>query len=181
MRSEAASARVHPGLQAAVAAAGLVALSAREIGWDATGVIVAVGIAAAVMPMNQLATAPTAPRRWILAVLLGVVAFATVRFLFPTPLLPFSAAAVVGGSVAAVAEEAFFRRFLYGWFTRWGTAIAIVGSALAFAAVHAPLYGAAALPIDLGAGLLFGWQRWATGGWTAPATTHVVANLLILR
>lgn len=181
MRSEVASARVHPGLQATVAAAGLIALSAKDVGWDATAVIAAVGVAAAMMPLNQLATAQTAPRAWILAVFVGVLAFAAVRSLIPNPLLPFSAAAALGGSVAAVAEEAFFRRFLYGWFTRWGTAIAIVGSALAFAAVHAPLYGAAALPIDLGAGLLFGWQRWATGGWTAPATTHVVANLLILR
>ena len=24
-------------------------------------------------------------------------------------------------------------------------------------------------PVDLGAGLLFGWQRWASGSWTAPA------------
>jgi membrane protease YdiL (CAAX protease family) len=181
VRSEAASARVHPGLQATVAGAGLIALSGKDVGWDATAVITAVGVAAAVIPLNQLATAQTAPRRWMLSVLLGVVAFATVRSLFSTPLLPFGAAAAVGGSVAAIAEEAFFRRFLYGWLARWGTAIAVVGSALAFAAVHAPLYGAAALPIDLGAGLLFGWQRWATGGWTAPAATHVVANLLILR
>jgi membrane protease YdiL (CAAX protease family) len=180
VRNEAASSRVHPGLQATVAAAGLIALGAKDVGWDATAVIAAVGVAAAMMPLNQLPTAQTAPRRWMLSVLLGVVAFAAVRSLFPIPLLPFSAAAALGGSVAAIAEEAFFRRFLYGWLARWGTAIAIVGSALAFAAIHGPLYGAAALPIDLGAGLLFGWQRWATGGWTAPAATHVVANLLIL-
>jgi membrane protease YdiL (CAAX protease family) len=181
VRSEAASARIHPSLQLTVAAAGLVALSAKGIGWDATAVITAVGVAAAVMPLNELPTVQTPPRRWMLAVLLGIVAFAAVRSLFPNPFLPFSAAAALGGSVAAVAEEAFFRRFLYGWLARRGTAIAVVGSAMAFAAVHAPLYGAAALPIDLGAGLLFGWQRWATGGWTAPAATHVVANLLILR
>jgi hypothetical protein len=34
------------------------------------------------------------------------------------------------------------------------------------------------LPLDLAAGLIFGWQRRATGSWTAPAATHVIANLL---
>jgi hypothetical protein len=36
--------------------------------------------------------------------------------------------------------------------------------------------------VDLGAGLLFGWQRWASGGWAAPAITHGAANLMaVLR
>ncbi len=61
--------------------------------------------------------------------------------------------------------------------------MAVVGSALLFAAVHVPLYGVAAFPVDLGAGLLFSWQRWASGDWTVPAATHAAANLLavILR
>jgi hypothetical protein len=33
------------------------------------------------------------------------------------------------------------------------------------------------MPIDFAAGLVLGWQRWATGTWTAPAATHVFANL----
>jgi hypothetical protein len=41
-----------------------------------------------------------------------------------------------------------------------------------------PLYGIAVLPVDLGAGLLLGWQRWATGTWTVPAVTHAAANVL---
>jgi hypothetical protein len=49
--------------------------------------------------------------------------------------------------------------------------------------VHIPSYGLAALPVDLGAGLLFAWQRWVSGRWTVPAATHAAANLLavILR
>jgi hypothetical protein len=39
-------------------------------------------------------------------------------------------------------------------------------------------YGAAALPLDLGAGLVLAWQRWASGRWTVPASTHAFANLL---
>jgi CAAX protease family protein len=80
--------------------------------------------------------------------------------------------------LAAVAEEALFRRAAYGWLERYGAAVAVVGSALLFAAVHLPLYGIAALPVDLGAGLLFSWQRWASGTWTVPAGTHAAANVL---
>ena len=82
--------------------------------------------------------------------------------------------------LAAVAEELLFRRLLYDLLRSRGPAIAVVGSAVAFAAVHLPLYGLGALPVDLGAGLLFGWQRWASGGWTAPAATHALANLLVV-
>jgi hypothetical protein len=32
----------------------------------------------------------------------------------------------------------------------------------------------------VGAGLLFGWQRWASGTWTVPAATHAVANALVV-
>ncbi len=83
--------------------------------------------------------------------------------------------------LAAVAEEAFFRRFIYGKFVRWSGAAAVAVAALLFAAVHLPAYGPAAFPVDLGAGLLFGWQRWAAGTWTVPAATHMLANLLGVR
>jgi len=85
-------------------------------------------------------------------------------------------------SLAAVSEELFFRRLVYGGLVRFGAAIAIGGSALLFAALHVPIYGPAVFWVDLGAGLLLSWQRWASGGWGAPAATHVVANLVaVLR
>jgi len=34
------------------------------------------------------------------------------------------------------------------------------------------------LPVNLAAGALFGWQRWATGRWDSAAVTHAIANLL---
>jgi membrane protease YdiL (CAAX protease family) len=84
--------------------------------------------------------------------------------------------------LAAVAEEALFRRVAYSHLERWGAIVAIVGSAVLFTAIHLPLYGVAALPVDLGAGLVFGWQRWATGSWATPAATHAAANLVaVLR
>jgi membrane protease YdiL (CAAX protease family) len=80
--------------------------------------------------------------------------------------------------LAAVAEEALFRRVLYDRLLRFGVVAAVAGSAVLFALVHLPAYGLAAMPVDLGAALLLGWQRYASGRWTVPAVTHAVANLL---
>jgi membrane protease YdiL (CAAX protease family) len=91
---------------------------------------------------------------------------------------PLRAAALPLSLFAAIAEEALFRRAAYGWLDRYGAAVAIGGSAVLFAAIHVPLYGAVAFPVDLGAGLLLSWQRWASGTWTVPAATHAAANLL---
>ena len=96
----------------------------------------------------------------------------------PTAPLLIGPAGVLLSLGAAVAEEALFRRFAYGHLRRFGVPAAIGGSALLFALVHIPSYGLAAFPVDLGAGLLFGWQRWAAGTWTVPAATHAAANLL---
>jgi membrane protease YdiL (CAAX protease family) len=82
--------------------------------------------------------------------------------------------------LASVAEEAFFRGFLYGRLQRFGVPVAIVGAAVAFALIHVPGYPHTAIWIDLAAGLLFGWQRWATGSWLVPAATHLLANLLVV-
>ena len=99
------------------------------------------------------------------AALVGIaavgLAWATAGPAAPLAVAPVSVALSMG---AAVAEEALFRRLAYGHLRRFGVPVAIGG--------------AAALPVDLGAGLLFGWQRWASGTWTVPAVTHVGANLL---
>jgi membrane protease YdiL (CAAX protease family) len=116
-----------------------------------------------------------------LALLLGVGAVVAVASVSGSPVpLPWSAAALPLSVLAAVAEEALFRRLAYGRLERFGAAVAIVGSALLFGLVHVPAYGLAALPVDVGAGLLFGWQRWASGTWTAPAATHAFANALVV-
>jgi membrane protease YdiL (CAAX protease family) len=88
---------------------------------------------------------------------------------------------VVGGGLAvlaAVAEEALFRRLLYDRLLRFGVVAAVAGTAVGFALVHLPAYGLTAMPVDLGAALLLSWQRYASGRWTVPAVTHAVANLL---
>jgi membrane protease YdiL (CAAX protease family) len=116
---------------------------------------------------------------WMLVVATGLVAVVVARAASGAALpWPVTAWALPLATAAAVAEEAFFRRLLYDRLARIGAGAAVVVSAVAFAAVHIPLYGVAAFWVDLGAGLLFGWQRWASGTWTAPAATHVAANLL---
>ena len=93
----------------------------------------------------------------------------------PAPYGPWTLPLAV---LAAVAEEALFRRVAYAALEPYGPGLAIAVTAALFALIHVPLYGVAVLPVDLGAGLLFGWQRWASGSWGAPAATHALANVL---
>jgi membrane protease YdiL (CAAX protease family) len=120
------------------------------------------------------------PLGWAPPLGIGLVAVAVAGVVAgPAPDPRVGAAAAGLGLLAAVAEEALFRRLLYlRLLARYGTVVAVLGSATLFALVHLPAYGTAALPVDLGAGLLLSWQRFASGRWTVPAVTHAVANLL---
>ena len=112
----------------------------------------------------------------------GIGAFAVGRALLAgsPPPAPATAFVVALNTLAAVAEEAFFRRLVYGALLAAGPVAAVVGSAVLFAAVHVTVYGFWVLPLDLAAGLLFGWQRQATGSWAVPAVTHAAANVLVV-
>ena len=100
----------------------------------------------------------------------------------PSVPTPHASLALPLSLLAAVAEEALFRRVAYARLARFGALVAVAGSAMLFAIVHLPAYGVAALPVDLGAGVLFGWQRWASGTWLVPAGTHAFADAMaILR
>lgn len=114
---------------------------------------------------------------WVLATAAGIVAAVVVRLLAPAP-LSATRWGIVAAVVTGVAEEALFRRGLYGLLERWGAAAAVVGSAAAFGLVHVPVYGWRVLALDMCAGLVFGWQRWLTGHWSSPAVTHALANVL---
>jgi membrane protease YdiL (CAAX protease family) len=120
------------------------------------------------------------PLGWAAPLGLGLAAVAAAGVVAgPVPDPRVGAAAAGLGLLAAVAEEALFRRLLYlRLLARYGAVVAVLGSATLFALVHLPAYGTAALPVDLGAGLLLSWQRFASGRWTVPAVTHAVANLL---
>ena len=181
-----------PRAAVAVAAAGCAALTARPLLLGAAGGspapvltvlflgLLAVGV---LWPAGAGACEAVPSRRTVLPVLaLGIVAFVVGRVVAAGSPPPAGATVLVVGlnSLAAVAEEAFFRRLVYGALLAAGPAAAVVGSALLFAAVHVTVYGAWVLPLDLAAGLLFGWQRHATGRWAVPAATHAVANLLVV-
>jgi membrane protease YdiL (CAAX protease family) len=144
--------------------------------WVLAAGYAAIAAAALVVPP------PTTPaaRRWTprAALAVGVVAVAVVAVVTgPPPPVGRTSAALPLALLAAVAEEALFRRAAYDRLSRFGAPVAVAVTAAAFAVIHLPAYGVAAFPVDLGAGLLLSWQRWAGGTWTVPAVTHVVANL----
>ncbi len=144
-------------------------------------VMVAIGILGVLGPVPRPREESPGWARWVGVTALGIAAFGVARILRPPALGPAALPSMSLAALAAVAEEAFFRRLMYGWLGGAGPAMAVGATELAFALVHVPAYGVTALPIDAAAGLLFGWQRWATGGWGASAVTHVMANLLQAR
>jgi membrane protease YdiL (CAAX protease family) len=158
----------------------LVASTALAVPLLAVGYLV-VGLAAVVVrPDGGRGRAEAAaPLGWGVALGVGLVAVLLAGVVAgPAPERRVGAAAVGLALGAAVAEEALFRRLLYGRLLRFGAVAAVAGSAVVFALVHLPAYGLAAMPVDLGAALLLSWQRYACGRWTVPAVTHAVANLL---
>jgi membrane protease YdiL (CAAX protease family) len=171
-----------PLLPAAIAL-GCIALAIRPAALvGAMTVTVVVGVIGLAGPLPQGEPRRSSAARWAAAVVLGVGAFAATRALSPhVPASPVTVTLLAAVVLASAAEEVFFRRLVYGWFAASGVGPAIAAAAVMFAAVHIPAHGARVLPLDLAAGILLGWQRWATGGWSAPVFTHIAANLLQMR
>lgn len=172
-----------------VVALGCAALTARPLLFEVAGgrpAMVVTLLFSSLLTVSLLwpaATAPTIPFRAALPILaMGIGAFAVGRALVAgaPPPAPATAFVIALNTLAAVAEEAFFRRLAYGALLAAGPVAAVVGSAVLFAAVHVTVYGFWVLPLDLAAGLLFGWQRQATGSWAVPAVTHAAANVLVV-
>jgi membrane protease YdiL (CAAX protease family) len=137
------------------------------------------GVAALAVGATGGHSGARAPLGWMVPLALGLAGVAG-AVVVGGPVADRRVGVVAGGLalVAAVAEEALFRRVLYDRLLRFGVVGAVAGSAVVFALVHLPAYGVAAMPVDLGAALLLSWQRYASGRWTVPAVTHAVANLL---
>jgi uncharacterized protein len=85
---------------------------------------------------------------------------------------------LVGGVLAPVAEEMFFRGVLYGFLRRWGALLALIVSTLAFVLAHRPGAGPPPLPQALG-GLVFCLAYEKTGNLLVPIIIHVLGNLAI--
>jgi len=97
------------------------------------------------------------------------------RVASPAAAFPLWAAVV---TLVACAEEAVLRGALMTALlqrVRPETAVAV--AAVVFAALHVPLYGWLAIPLDLAVGVWLGGLRLATGGAAAPAAAHTVADL----
>jgi membrane protease YdiL (CAAX protease family) len=182
-----------------VAAAGCLALLARPLLWrdgaDPTAALVLLFVVLGVVGVSWPTPPPFSVHRAlpddarctenermgrVLALALGLGAFVVARLVAGGGAArPLTGRVLALDALAAVAEEAFFRRFLFGALARvGGPVLAVGGSAVAFALVHVTVWGLWVLPVDLAAGLLLGWQRRASGTWTVPAVTHVVANVL---
>lgn len=80
--------------------------------------------------------------------------------------------------LVATAEELVLRGALFGAIWRAsGVTAAVVATSAAFALIHVPLYGWHVVPLDLGVGLFLGGLRLMSGGLTAPAAAHALADL----
>lgn len=170
------------------AIAGVVALLARPwflpagvaVGWRVAFFVLLGAVGLAWRSRVRVAPAGWAVSAAVLGA--GAAAFTLGRLVVDVPLRPWGLAVAIGlNALAAVAEEIFFRRYLYGLVVeRYGMAPAVVVTAAAFALVHVTVWGWWVLPLDLAAGLLLSWQRAASGRWTVPAATHTFANTLAL-
>ena len=80
--------------------------------------------------------------------------------------------------LVATSEELLLRGALFDATGRaLGAGVAVVATSLVFALIHVPLYGWHVVPLDLGVGLLLGGLRLVTGGVTAPAAAHAIADV----
>ncbi len=110
-----------------------------------------------------------------------VAAWLTSRTGVPVDLAPLNPAIALWTPVVAliaIAEEVVLRGVLFNAVrTCGGDGWALALTTILFAAMHLPLYGVGALPLDLAVGLLLGGLRIVSGGVLAPAIAHVIADL----
>jgi uncharacterized protein len=84
---------------------------------------------------------------------------------------------LVGGILSPVAEELFFRGFLYGFLRRWGALLAVVTSSLVFALLHMAFTGSFLVPVTGGLVLAVSYE--VERNLMAPITLHMFGNLTI--
>lgn len=84
---------------------------------------------------------------------------------------------LVGGILAPVAEEVFFRGIMYGYLRQWGAPAAVIVSTMFFVAAHSFISG---FPlVQLVGGLVFAVSYEVEKNLMAPVTIHVLGNLSI--
>jgi membrane protease YdiL (CAAX protease family) len=162
-------------------ALGCVALASRSVAAFSIAPLVAVGVLGITGMVAKRDVEQPSRARILGVTIIGVAAVAAVRAIAPAIHPSYTGWGFAANIVAAIAEEAFFRRYVYGWLAARSEGLAIAGAAALFALIHVPIYGAGVVPIDFAAGMLLGWQRRESGTWASPAITHVVANILQMR
>jgi membrane protease YdiL (CAAX protease family) len=108
---------------------------------------------------------------------LGIQALALLKVTLPKGTLELALFFVVGGIIAPVAEEIFFRGILYGFFRRWGVAVAVILSTCLFVLPHMRAH---AVPLTQAVGgLVFAVAYEVEGSLVVPITIHVLGNLAL--
>ncbi len=108
--------------------------------------------------------------------LLGMNPMAMVRTRLPSDTGQLLLYLTLGGLIGPVAEEIFFRGFVYGFFRRWGIMAALLGSSLVFVLAHS----VTGVPFtQMVGGLLFAVSYEIEGKLMAPITIHVTGNSAI--
>ena len=83
----------------------------------------------------------------------------------------------VGGVIAPIAEEIFFRGIVYGFLRKWGVIMAIIGTTAIFVAAHS-LRAGVPLPQIVG-GVLFAIAYEVEDNILVPIIIHVLGNSAI--
>jgi len=84
---------------------------------------------------------------------------------------------LIGGFIAPITEEIFFRGILYGFFRRWGVLVALILSTLLFMLVH-PIGSRIPLPQVVG-GIVFAVSYEMNKSLLTPITIHILGNTAI--
>lgn len=84
---------------------------------------------------------------------------------------------LIGGFIAPITEEIFFRGILYGFFRRWGVLVALILSTLLFVLVH-PIGSRIPLPQVVG-GIVFAVSYEMNRSLLTPITIHILGNTAI--
>jgi sodium transport system permease protein len=158
---------------------------AATLGWSVPVVagffalVLALGLAAPLGTVEQ--TLPANPRAPLIALVAGAAIFGIGRIIEAGhPPVHASVPVIALNTLAAIGEEAVFRKVAYDALSAAGPLVAIGASALVFGVAHVTVYGWWVLPLDTAAGIVFGWQRWASGTWLVPAGSHALADLLVV-
>ena len=108
----------------------------------------------------------------------GVNALILMQARLPTRLGQIILFFFIGGILAPIAEEIFFRGMLYGFFRRWGVLLAVALSTLLFVVAHPMSHQGVFVPQVVG-GIVFAVAYEVEGSLLVPITIHVLGNMAI--